>query len=335
MTRYIIVGAGALGALLAAQLHQAAIPAVLVARGENLAAIRRAGVTVHRPDSTDVIRVHAVGGPGEVELTPDDVLVLATKTQDVEQALQDWAWQPVTGGGLAVDLPVVTLHNGLAAEDAALRRFASVYGASFWIAASYLVPGEVVSPSSPVVGIVWIGPLGDATEATAAAIATDLERARYVARAVADIRGVKAQKLLGNLSNALDLFDGSDEQLQDARERIVAEAREVYAAAGIRPIDPSLGTDIGFRTLNIRAVPGQLGGKRSTWQSFARGSSSEVDFLNGEIALLGRLHGIATPVNERVQRVLGALATTGGGAQLRDISEILPSFEPQLALRTH
>ena len=39
----------------------------------------------------------------------------------------------------------------------------------------------------------------------------------------------------------------------------------------------------------------------STFQSLARGSTVEVDYLNGEIVLLGRLHDVPTPVNELLQ----------------------------------
>jgi 2-dehydropantoate 2-reductase len=40
----------------------------------------------------------------------------------------------------------------------------------------------------------------------------------------------------------------------------------------------------------------------SSWQSLARTTGSiESDFLNGEIALLGRLHGVPTPLNARLQ----------------------------------
>jgi 2-dehydropantoate 2-reductase len=323
MSRYLVVGAGALGALLAAQLQQAGISTVLVARGANLAAIRSTGVTIHRPDGTDVIPVAVVGSPGELVLTRDDVIVLATKTQDAEPAVVDWAWRPLADGGIAAELPIVTLHNGLAAEDIALRRFVRVHGATMWIAASHLTPGEVVSPSWPVVGIVWIGSLGAATASESAAIAADFHSAGYLAHPVDDIAQVKAHKLLGNLSNALDLFDGEREHLDHARIAILDEATAVYAAAGIVARDPSVGRDVSFSTLDLRPVPGQLTGKRSTWQSFARGTSSEVDYLNGEIVLLGRRHGVATPVNERVQQVLGALAATGGGAEPRDISELL------------
>jgi 2-dehydropantoate 2-reductase len=324
MSRYIVVGAGAVGALLAGQLHAASIPTVLIARGGNLEALRTTGLVIHRPDSTDVIAVPVAGFPAEVQLTPDDVIVVATKTQDVEAALQDWSWQPVQGGGLAADLPVLTLHNGLAAEDAALRRFGEVYGVSMWIAATHLVAGHVVSPSWPVVGIAWIGAHVPETAGRASEFASDFERAGFLARVVDDITGVKAHKLLGNLSNALDLFDGTADEFEAVRDLITVEAERVYAAAGIKRVDPSEGTEINFGSLDIRPVPGQVGGKRSTWQSFARGRGSEVDYLNGEIVLLGRKHGIETPVNLRVQRVLGALAVAGGGAVAQSFAHILP-----------
>ena len=51
-----------------------------------------------------------------------------------------------------------------------------------------------------------------------------------------------------------------------------------------------------------------VGGSRraggSSWQSIARGAGSiETDYLNGEIALLGRLHRVPTPANSAMQRV--------------------------------
>ena len=42
----------------------------------------------------------------------------------------------------------------------------------------------------------------------------------------------------------------------------------------------------------------------SSWQSLARGTGSiEADYLNGEIVLLGRIHGVATPVNAVLQEL--------------------------------
>ena len=43
----------------------------------------------------------------------------------------------------------------------------------------------------------------------------------------------------------------------------------------------------------------------SSWQSLARGTGTvEADYLNGEIVLLGRLHGVPTPANETARRLV-------------------------------
>ena len=43
-----------------------------------------------------------------------------------------------------------------------------------------------------------------------------------------------------------------------------------------------------------------------------RGQSSiEVDYLNGEIVLLGKLYGVPTPYNQLLQRVANDMARTG------------------------
>lgn len=50
----------------------------------------------------------------------------------------------------------------------------------------------------------------------------------------------------------------------------------------------------------------------SSWQSLARQSRSiETDYLNGEIVLLGRLHGVPTPVNDLLQRTARVAAREG------------------------
>ena len=51
--------------------------------------------------------------------------------------------------------------------------------------------------------------------------------------------------------------------------------------------------------LPLLALAFAVDGPQATWQSLARGHGAlETDYLNGEIALLGRLHGVATPVNQ-------------------------------------
>lgn len=321
MSRYVVIGAGALGGLLAAELHTADSRAVLVARGENGDAIRAGGLRIRRPAGTDTITVPVVSRPEDVELAPDDVLVLAVKAQDVEDVLRTWSWRPVAGGGVAADLPVLTLQNGLATEESVLRRFGHVYAATAWIAASHLKPGEIVSPSWPTVGIVWLGPLGASTTQGAERIARDLRAARWTATVVKDVRRWKAHKLRGNITNGLDLFEGDADDLAEAGARLVAELDAVYAAAGIVPVDPAVEV-ADLPSLQIDDVPGHLH-RRSTWQSFARGAGSEVDYLNGEVVLLGRLHGVPTPANEALQRFLGRQSASGASTSPIDVTVLL------------
>jgi 2-dehydropantoate 2-reductase len=50
----------------------------------------------------------------------------------------------------------------------------------------------------------------------------------------------------------------------------------------------------------------------STWQSLARGKRVvEADYLNGEIVLLGRLHGVPTPINAGLQALANRMAREG------------------------
>ncbi|MCU1479529.1 MAG: ketopantoate reductase ApbA/PanE [Subtercola sp.] len=312
MTRYVVIGAGAIGATLAAQLHLAGIDAVLVARGENLTSIRSRGLTVRRPAITETVPVAVVGSPDELELRHDDVLVLATKTQDAEAVLSTWAWLPVLDADgeatlLGADLPILTFQNGLSTEDLALRRFARVYGVSIGIAASYLSPGEVVSPSYPTVGVAWLGRYPRADDEQERYVA-DLVNAGYDVRSVDDIRAWKARKLLGNVVNGLDVLDATDAERAEARKLVIAEATAVLAAAGVAVPDAAAVTAAGGDgfSLTVEPVPGHTLGRLSTWQSFARGASSEVDYLNGEVVLAARLARVDAPLNERLQRLLGA-----------------------------
>ena len=75
----------------------------------------------------------------------------------------------------------------------------------------------------------------------------------------------------------------------------------------------------------MRSVPidGQDRGGGSTWQSLARGGAVEADYLNGEIVLLGRLHGVPTPVNELLQRAANAAARDKRPPESVPIEELL------------
>jgi thiosulfate/3-mercaptopyruvate sulfurtransferase len=339
MTRYVIIGAGAIGATLGAELHAAGRRVLLVARGAQLATLRERGLRYLRPDGEHLIQLPVVGGPDEVELAHDDVLLLATKSQDTEEALRTWAWRPVKGTdgtptSAAAALPVVTLQNGLDNERAALRRFATVFGAVVWLPSSRLNPAEVVSPAAPIVGALSLGryPEGTGPDDRLAGLAEDLTSAHFQVTVVPDIQHWKAAKLVGNVTNALDALYAPSALRAAAGRAVRAEARAVLTAAGLRPaeLDP-----VRLRQVVVaRPVPGQEPVRSSTWQSLALGGQPETDFLNGEVVLAARLLGRSAPYNaapynaalaERVQRA-AADGTRPGTLTDADLIATLPTL---------
>jgi thiosulfate/3-mercaptopyruvate sulfurtransferase len=329
MSRFVVIGAGGVGATIAAELHRAGAETLLIARGAQLAALRERGLTYARPDGEHQLRIPVAAGPAEVELTEDDVLVLATKTPGTGQAVADWAWQPVkrADGGLgtaARDLPIVTLQNGLDNERTALRSFARVIGGVIWIPATFVEAGVVVNHADPIPAVLWLGRYPHGPDTITAPIAADLRRGGFTVHVVADIAAHKAAKLLGNLVNGLDALYRPGELRDAALAVLRAEALAVYAAAGIVPATPPRAT--GFR---LAEIPGRPRGGSSTWQSLARSVTPETDYLNGEIVLLGRLHGVPVAGNAAIQgRIHRAVAegTPAGSLDDADLVATVPGL---------
>lgn len=331
--RYIVIGAGGVGAALAAGLAEAAVPVVLVSRGSVYDAIARRGLRFTHEGGTRVLAVPVVGSVEDVVLAAGDVLVLAVKTQDAASALPVWAARPVTGGGIAGDvLPVVTLQNGLEAERVALRHFATVIGGTTLIAAQHTVPGEVAVHSGPKLGQIILGAYPSATLAPHAAvpvpaIAADLRAAQWLIHEADDVRRWKAWKTLVAATFAAEVFAGSPQEHAELRERVRAEAQEVLAAAGYDFADPA---ELSYDPSGSRPPDAPTGpAGTSTWQSFARGSGSEVDFLGGEIVLQARLLGIPAPVNAAIQRALAEAAALGERPGVRPVASVLAAVPAQ------
>lgn len=321
MSRYVIVGAGAVGATLAAALHESGQNHALVARGAHLDRLQTDGLTLVQHGEPRSVAVNAVAAD-EVELTAADIVVFATKTQDLDTATRDWAWRPAGDRHAAEVIPVVTLQNGLDADRIALRRFSRVVGGTILTPAQYLEPGVVRSGAADSYGVLTIGDVPSGADDRVHAIADDLRRARYIVEVSEDITRWKAAKLLHSVRNALDVLDGPAHERDALAAALVDEAERTLQAAGIAAAAQEERTE-DLSSFRHDPAAGIAPGRQSTWQSFARGTSSEVDYLNGEIVLLGRLHGTPTPVNAAVQQILGDAEQRLQGPGARGTGEVL------------
>jgi 2-dehydropantoate 2-reductase len=312
--RFIIIGAGAVGATIGGCLFQAGHDVVLVARGAHLDALRADGLRLVTPMGTQQLRIPAVAGPAELELRGDDVLILSTKGQDTVGVLEQWAWEPVHGAVEAAAglLPVVCAQNGVANEGIALRRFRHVYGMCVWLPATHLEPGVVEAQGIPRAGLLPVGRYPAGTDDFTQQLSATLEASRLLAPASEDVMRWKYGKLLGNLGNAVEALCGpaaADDDARELRRRARAEGTEVLRAAGIGHALPGEFDAARGGQVNVGDVDGAARSGGSSWQSLSRRTGTiEADFLNGEIALLGRIHGMPTPVNETLQRLANQVA---------------------------
>ena len=125
-----------------------------------------------------------------------------------------------------------------------------------------------------------------------------------------DIMRLKRGKLLGNLINGIHVVMGDGPETEELHELAMDEARACFAAAGLHWEEDTRA--LGARMSPPRPVHGAEHQGSSTWQSLQRGRTLETDYLNGEIVLLGRLHGVPTPVNADIQR--RAMSSSAAGA---------------------
>ena len=294
-TRYIIYGAGAIGGAIGAKLHQGGFDVVLIARGSHLERIQRAGLRLRTPSEDVTLEIPAVGHPRDLEFRRTDVVILAMKSQDTEAALDDLR---LAAGDDAV---VVCGQNGVDNERMAARRFHRVYAMLVVVPATFLEPGVVVLNADPVAGVLDTGRFPRGVDETATQICRDLTASGFSADPQVDVMALKYAKLLRNLGNAVHALCGPDADSGELVRGLGEEAERCFGAAGILFASPERFQERSAH-LQYGAVAGEERGGSSSWQSLARGTGSiEADFLNGEIALLGELHGIPTPLNRAVQ----------------------------------
>jgi len=296
--RYIIYGAGAVGGVIGAQLHRHGRDVTLIARGAHLDAIRDHGLTLETPLGSETLRIPAVAHPSELRFAADDVVLLTMKTQHTAGALGDLR------AAAGPDVPVVCAQNGVENERMAARLFARVYAMLVILPATYLVPGVVQAHAAPVSGVLDTGRYPSGADDLIARVAADIDSSGLSSHAVTDAMRWKYAKLLSNLGNAVQAACGLDAAAGALHGRAREEALACYRAGGIAWASDAEMNERRKSMSPLGAIAGRARAGGSSWQSLARDAGSiESDYLNGEIVLLGRLHGVATPVNAALQRI--------------------------------
>lgn len=303
--RIIVYGVGAIGGTVAAALSLSGREVVGIARGKQFEAIRTDGLRLRSPTVDRVARFPCVSDPIDMELDPYDLVLLAMKSQDTLSALER-----LRDAGLD-EQPVFCLQNGVANERQALRRFPNVHCATVMIPSLYRIPGEVAAFCAPILGFLDFGRYPSGSDD---ALAEALEVADIEPFVSSNVMAGKFGKLLVNLANVIQAALDEPKVPPELAKIVRAEGARALEAAGIDWVDVMNGAPDRRELILQREVDGVENVGWSTRQSLLRGAESvKTDYLNGEIVLLGRLHGVPTSLNASLTRLGRKLAADGAG----------------------
>jgi 2-dehydropantoate 2-reductase len=317
--KFLIAGAGAIGAYLGALLSRAGVDVTLFARGPHLEAMREHGVQVKSPDGDFVAHPSTISSLSEAD--QPDVVFLGVKAHGLPQLVP--ALRPV----LRPDTTVVSTQNGVP-----WWFFQDFGGPVHDLRLERVDPGGVISaaivPSSVVGSIVYFS-----TEITSPGVIQHIEgnrislgepdgtrsdRVRQIAQALITA-GLKAPvttrirheiwvKLLGNASfNPVSALTGCTlaQMAQDPDlSHLVRDIMMEVEAVGTR-----IGLELPVSIEQRIAGAGKIGEhKTSMLQDLEAGRPLELEAIVGTVLELGERLGIAMPCTRAVYASTKALS---------------------------
>ena len=318
--RVCVVGAGAIGGLLAARMAAAGQAVSVVARGAHLAAIRRDGLRLIEADGSELAATGIAASDDFAALGPHDVVILALKAHQIAAVAHElgqlygpdtivvpvqngigW-WYFERHGGSHDGRRLRTLDpDGVLAEAVPAER---IVGCIAYPAAEKAAPGvirHVEGDRFP------LGELDGTRSERAAAVAAAFGEAGFTSRVLTDIRSHLWVKAWGNLAfNPISALTGAT-----LAEICRNEATRGLAAAMMtEALEIARGLDVRIRfTVEQRIAGAEKVGehKTSMLQDAEAGRPLEVDPLVGVFVELGELTGVPTPTISSVYALVTLL----------------------------
>ncbi|MDO9573061.1 MAG: 2-dehydropantoate 2-reductase, partial [Candidatus Omnitrophota bacterium] len=300
-----VIGAGAIGCLVAGYLKNKGEEVTLVGRAQAVNAIKENGLSISGVRGDFKVRISI---SDTLNYIPD-LAILATKTQDIDAVLQDSSY-------LLRNSLLLTTQNGIQADNLVAKYLPqkNIISSIIMFGATYLEPGKVVHnfEGSWVIGSQF------QSNPTEELIGLSLFLDKIFPTIISeDIIGMKYLKIFANASNCLPAIIGksmqevfSDLDISRMSIGIWKEAFEIIQKIGIHLVSLP-----GFPVENITkltsipsaAAAGVFSGIMknlsreplygSILQSIMRGKTSEIDYINGEFVRLAEENHMYAPLN--------------------------------------
>jgi 2-dehydropantoate 2-reductase len=304
--RVAVVGAGGVGSLFGGRLAAAGHDVWLVhRRPEGVEALRRDGLCLEGPDSSERIAVHATADTREVG--PVDLVLILTKSTDTAAAAQSARYM------VEAQTLVLTLQNGLGN----LEKIAAVVGEErtllgmTYVGAALLGPGRARLTAA---GKTFVGEPGGPRTERVERIAQTLSMAGLPTEATDRLWEMVWGKLVINAAlNATCALTGASGEAAlrspAAYELLGLVAEETAAVAG------ALGITLPYAdaAARVRQHCRDVGSsKPSMLQDMERGRPTEIEAINGAVVREGLRVGVPTPFNQALLLLVKAREDVSG-----------------------
>jgi 2-dehydropantoate 2-reductase len=303
-----VFGTGAVGGYFGGRLAAAGENVVFLARGRQLDALRRDGLTIESPQGDlRLSRIEASDRPAEIG--PVDIVLFAVKLYDAESAAA--ALPPLIGR----DTAVITVQNGVDAVETVSRHVGRehVVGGAAYIIAAVDAPGRIRhtakdsllfgesdgSRSRRLVAFEAVAQRAGVGATLSTNIACDLWT-KFVRLATWSGMTTVTRSPIGVLRD--------DPALMAMMSSALDEAIRVGRARGV-PLPDALPEET--MTL-VKSFPD--GSKSSMLEDLEHGRRLELPWLSGAVARMGRETGVPTPVHQFIATVLEPFVAGRGGA---------------------
>lgn len=313
-----VVGAGAIGSVVAAGLFKSGEDVLLTGHADQVAAIKKSGLTIKRPDGSEIFHL-PVAERLESEF---DLVIFATKTQDIDAAYDENA--------AFLEKPLVlTTQNGVQADNILSPHFLpeQVISSIVMFGATYISPGQVTYnfPGDWIIGKRFV-----TNDSKVHEIAEILKKS-FSVEVTDNILGMKWLKLFVNFNNCIPALIGKSMQetfadmdfcrlsvlllkealpiVQDANIKLVSLPQfPVERVVGLASMPVEQAAGIIHKTLTSLSKEPLYG---SILQSILRGKVSEIDFINGEVVAVASAMRQDAPLNRKVVRLVHTVEETG------------------------
>ena len=313
-----VIGAGAIGSLVAGYLKCKQKDVLLVGTAASVEAIKTGGLSISGVRGDFKVEIDIVSRLDR----PCDLAVLAVKTQDVERAIKD-------NSAFLKDSAVLTTQNGVQADNIVSRLILKekIISSIVMFGSTCIEPAKVVHnfEGSWIIGRVFSA--NDKDLQATAAILGEI----FPVVVTGNIQGMKYLKIFVNANNCIPAILGGsmqeafcDVNISGISIAIWKEGLDIVEKCGINLVSlPDFPLE---RLTKLTLMPlaeaakiysGIMGSLSleplygSILQSIKRGKTSEIDYINGEFVILAQKNKLAAPLNERLVEIVHEVERSG------------------------